>query len=210
MKSYGSGDVWGPGAVTTGEPSLSVLVADAAAGDELAYAALVERFSGLVWSVTRAFRLSRDDAADAYQTTWLRFVEHIGHIREPERVASWLATTTRRQCLVILDRAGRSVPTEFDDNQLPWPDETAELDAELDAGQSQAALQRAFDDLPERGRARLQVLAADPAPSYAQAAAALDMPVGSIGPTRARCLARLRRSPQLVRISADRDMSLSC
>ena len=209
MKTYCDEEIGRQEPVATEEPSLSALVGQAANGNEEACAALIQRFSGLVWSVTRTFRLNHDDAADVYQTTWLRFVEHSRQIREPERVGSWLATTTRRQCLVTLEKAGRAVPTEFDDNHLPSPDKTSELDAELDAGQSQAALRRAVDDLPERGRALLQVLSADPAPSYAEVAAALDMPIGSIGPTRARCIERLRRSPQLVRLTTDRNVSLS-
>lgn len=209
MKTNCGGQVKERGPGGAEETGLAELVGEAATGDEQAWSALVDRFSGLVWSVTRAFRLSRDDAADVYQTTWLRFVEHLGHIREPERVGSWLATTTRRQCIVTLEKAGRAVPTEFEDSQLLAPDRTSELDAVLDAGQDRAALREAFDDLPERGRALLRVLSADPAPSYAEAAAVLDMPIGSIGPTRARCLERLRRSPQLVRLTADMGISLS-
>lgn len=184
------------------ERDLSVLVRDAAEGDQQAWAALVERFSGLVWSVTRAFRLSRADAADVCQTAWLRLVEHLGDIREPERVGAWLATTTRRECLLTLQKAGRAIPTEFDDDHLVSPDATADLDGALDAGQHQAALWRALEELPERGRAVLRVLMAEPAPSYAEAAAALGVPIGSLGPTRARCLERLRNSPELAGITA--------
>lgn len=195
--------------VTTEEPDVAVLVRDAAGGDEHAWAALVERFSGLVWSVTRAMRLSQADASDVSQTTWLRLVEHLGDIREPERVGAWLATTARRESLRILQKAGRAVPTEFDDDRLVSPDTTSDLDASLDAGQHVTALWRAFEELPEPGRALLRVLMADPAPSYVEAAAALGMPIGSIGPTRARCLERLRRSPELVGITADLGGSLS-
>lgn len=191
------------------EADVSALVMAAAGGDQRAWAALVQRFSSLVWSVTRAYRLSQADAADVCQTTWLRLVEHLGDIREPERVGAWLATTTRRECLLTLSKAGRVVPTQFDDDHLVSLDNTSELDAGLDAGQRQAALWRAFDDLPERGRALLRVLMADPAPSYAEAAAALGMPIGSLGPTRARCLERLRRNPELVGITAELGGSFS-
>ena len=186
----------------TQAPDVSALVRGAAEGDEDAWAALVERFSGLVWSVTRGFRLSHHDAAEVSQTAWLQLVEHLGDIREPERVGAWLATTTRRLCLTTLRKAGRAVPVELDDGCLVSPDRTAELDTALDASQRRAALSRALEDLPEPGQALLRLLSSDPAPSYAEAAAALDMPIGSIGPTRARCLERLRRSPQLVRLTA--------
>jgi RNA polymerase sigma factor (sigma-70 family) len=184
------------------ERDVATLVRSAAEGDQEAWAALVERFSGLVWSVTRGFRLSHHDAAEVSQTTWLQLVEHLGDIREPERVGAWLATTTRRQCLTTLRKTGRALPVDLDDGYLISPDSTAELDTALDAGQRRAALSRALDDLPEPGKALLRLLSSDPAPSYAEAAAALDMPIGSIGPTRARCLERLRRSPELVGLSA--------
>lgn len=186
----------------TEELDLSVLVRGAAEGDERAWVALVERFSGLVWSVARAYRLSQADAADVSQTTWLRLAEHLGDIHEPLGVGAWLATTTRRECLRSLQKARRTVPNDFEDDHFVSPDNTAEVDASLDAGRQWAALHRAVDDLPEPGRALLRVLMADPAPSYAEAAKALGMPIGSIGPTRARCLARLRRNPELVGLIA--------
>ena len=179
-----------------------MLVRAAADGDQKAWEALVERFSGLVWSVTRGFRLSHHDAAEVSQTTWLQLVEHLGDIREPERVGAWLATTTRRLCLTTLRKTGRALPMDLADGTLVAPDTIAELDTALDARRRRAALSRALDDLPEPGKALLVLLSSDPAPSYAEAAAALDMPIGSIGPTRARCLERLRRSPQLVGLSA--------
>ena len=184
------------------ESDVAALVRSAADGDQEAWAALVERFSGLVWSVTRGFRLSHHDAAEVSQTTWLQLVEHLHDIREPERVGAWLATTTRRLCLTTLRKAGRAVPVDLDDGYLVAPDTTDELDTAIDADQRRAALARALDDLPEPGQTLLRLLSSDPAPTYAEAAAALHMPIGSIGPTRARCLERLRRSPELVAIGA--------
>lgn len=184
------------------EPDVAALVRHAAEGDQEAWAALVEQFSGLVWSVTRTFRLRHHDAAEVSQTAWLQLVEHLGDIREPERVGAWLATTTRRLCLTTLRKTGRSVPVDLDEGDLVSPDATNELDSALEAGRRRAALSQALDDLPEPGKALLRLLSADPAPSYADAAAVLDMPIGSIGPTRARCLERLRRSPQLVALGA--------
>ena len=184
------------------EPDVADLVRRAAEGDQQAWATLVERFSGLVWSVTRSFRLSHHVAAEVSQTAWLQLVEHLDDIREPERVGAWLATTTRRLCLTTLRKTGRAVPVDLDDSDLVSPDTTAELHAALESGQRRAALARALDDLPQPGQALLRLLSSDPTPSYADAAAALDMPIGSIGPTRARCLERLRRSPQLVALGA--------
>lgn len=182
----------------------SALVAAAAAGDEAAWRALVDRYAGLVWSVTRAFRLSGADAADAFQNAWLRFAEHISRIERPDRVGAWLATTTRRECLQSIKASARSLVTDdmtvfelgFGDDSDLAADPTAGvvLAAEqqrLDAARS-AALWEAFSQLPARCRDLLRVLMATPPPSYAEVAAALDLPVGSIGPTRARCLRRLR------------------
>ena len=184
------------------EPDVAALVRAAADGDAEAWAALVERFSALVWSVTRGFGLSHHDAAEVSQTAWLQLVEHLGDIRQPERVGAWLATTTRRLCLTTLRKTGRAVPADLDDYYLVSPDATGELDTALDAGRRRAAVSRALEDLPEPGKALLRLLSSDPAPSYAEAAATLRMPVGSIGPTRARCLERLRRSPELAGLSA--------
>jgi RNA polymerase sigma factor (sigma-70 family) len=187
------------------EGAVGALVRAAADGDQAAWGALVERFSGLVWAVARAHRLSRADAADVSQTTWMRLVEHLGDIRDPERVGAWLSATARHECLRVIRKSGRAVPTELDDDHLADSDAEVgfELEARLDAAQHQEALWAAFERLPERGRALLRVLMADPAPSYAEAAAALGMPIGSLGPTRARCLERLRNSPELAALASE-------
>jgi RNA polymerase sigma factor (sigma-70 family) len=175
------------------------LVTRAADGDEAAWQRLVELFSGLVWSVTRAFRLANADAADVFQTTWLRLAEHIRRIDQPDRVGAWLATAARRECLQYLRSSGRAIPTDDLDRLegtpvLDNPAEEAILAAEReqeDAARA-VALWRAVDRLPARCHELLRVLMASPPPSYAEVAAALGLPVGSIGPTRARCLQTLR------------------
>ena len=187
------------------DAAVAALVLSAREGDQTAWDGLVERFSGLVWAVARAHRLSKADAADVSQTTWMRLVEHLDGIREPERLGAWLAATARHECLRTIRKTGRAAPTELDDDHLPDTDVDLgpELDARLDAAEHQEALWAAFERLPERGRAVLRVLMADPAPSYAEAAAALDMPIGSLGPTRARCLERLRKSPELAALAGE-------
>ena len=175
------------------------LVTSAASGDAGAWRLIVERFSGLVWSVIRAYRLGSADAADVFQTTWLRLAEHIGRIEQPDRVGAWLATAARRECLQCLRSAGRTVPTD----DASWlegppvldnPTEAAILRAEQqqeDAARDMA-LWRAVSLLSERCQQLLRILMASPPPSYAEVAAGLGLPVGSIGPTRARCLQALR------------------
>jgi RNA polymerase sigma factor (sigma-70 family) len=176
------------------------LVRAAASGDEAAWRAIVERFSGLVWAVTRGYRLPQADAADVFQTTWLRLAEHLGRITSPEHLGAWLATTTRHECLRTARASMRTVPAGDDaltgfgyiDSQSP---EQALLDAEAARLRSERAREvwRAFHGLSARCQQLLRVLMATPPPSYAEVSAALEMPVGSIGPTRARCLGNLRR-----------------
>lgn len=185
------------------ERDLSALVRDAAAGDAAAWDALVERFSGLVWSVARGYGLNRADAADVSQTAWLRLVEHLGDIRDPDAVGGWLATTVRHEALRTLRRSGRAIPTDADEWDVGVADDLLAIDERLTADEHKAALWQAFARLPDRCRALLRVLMADPPPSYAEAAAALGIPIGSLGPTRARCLERLRASPELGSISVE-------
>jgi RNA polymerase sigma factor (sigma-70 family) len=176
-----------------------LLVRGAAGGDEVAWRGLVARYSSLVWAVARAHRLANADAADVVQTTWLRLAEHIGRIEHPDRVGAWLATAARRECLQSLRSAARTAPTDdmdrFDITPAAGnPTEEAVLAAETereDAARA-AAMWRAFDRLSGRCRELLRILMATPPPSYAEVAAALGLPLGSIGPTRARCLQRLR------------------
>lgn len=172
--------------------SVSSLVQEAAEGRSEAWGALVERYAGLVWSVARSFGLSSADAADVTQTTWLRLVERLDTIRDPDRVGAWLATTARNESLQTLRRAGRQIPTDDEIRLEPREPASAPVDAGLLTSERDAVLWRAVDELTDRCRRLLRVLMTDPAPSYEEAAAALDMPVGSIGPTRARCLERLR------------------
>jgi len=175
------------------------LVRGAAGGDEVAWRGLVERFSGLVWAVARAYRLTHADAADVYQTTWLRLAEHIRRIDHPDRVGAWLATAARRECLQSLRSTARTTPTDDMDRldaspAVGNPTEETVLAAEQEREDADraAVVWRALGRLSARCRELLRVLMASPPPSYAEVAAALVLPLGSIGPTRARCLQRLR------------------
>jgi RNA polymerase sigma factor (sigma-70 family) len=166
------------------------LVRAAAAGDRAAWNLLVERFTGLLWSIARAHRLAEPDAADVVQTTWLRLVEHLERIAEPDRVGAWLATTARRECLRTIRARGRLVPV--DDEGLPDLVSDAPPELGLVLAERDTSVWRAFSLLSERCRTLLRILMADPAPSYEEVSAALELPIGSIGPTRGRCLERLR------------------
>lgn len=170
---------------------VSTLVRDAKLGDQRAWDAIVARYAGMVWAIARAHRLCDADAADAAQATWLKLLEHVGDIKDPRCVGGWLATTARRECLRILRHAGRVDPLD----ELPeTADGGPDVDERLLTSERDARLWRAFEALDTRDQALLRMLAAEPAPSYEEIGAALGMPVGSIGPTRARALARLRRA----------------
>jgi len=178
---------------------LAELVQSASEGDQAAWNALVERFNGLLWATARAHRLSPSDSAEVVQTTWLRLVEHLDRIRDRDRLGAWLATTARRECLRLIRHGSREFAAsdlaELD-GRSETPVGTAILFAERDE-----ALWRAFSALGERCQALLRLLIADEPPSYEEISAALGMPIGAIGPTRQRCLERLRRDPSLADLS---------
>jgi RNA polymerase sigma factor (sigma-70 family) len=163
----------------------------AAAGDELAWGQLVTRFEGLVWSIVRSFRLGQADAADVVQTTWLRLIEHLDRVQQPDRVGAWLATTARHECLALLRRQGRPGLASDDVEDVVDPQPAPGDD--LLTRERDAALWAALERVSEPCRRLLRVLASDPPPSYHEVSLALDMPIGSIGPRRARCLDNLRR-----------------
>jgi RNA polymerase sigma factor (sigma-70 family) len=178
---------------------VTVLVRRAAAGQQTAWEALVDEYSHLVWSVVRGFRLGEAQAADAAQTTWLRLVEHLTDIRDPERLPGWLRTTARRTCLAIIRESGREQLTEHVDDLSASigryrDDEDGGPEARVLRQDRQALVRQALAGLTERQRTLLALLVASPPMSYSEIGARLDMPVGSIGPTRARILARLREA----------------
>jgi RNA polymerase sigma factor (sigma-70 family) len=182
--------------VTVGpEASLGVLIEQAARGDDRAWNVLVDRFSSLVWATARAHRLARDDAADVAQTTWLRLVENLDRIREPDRIGAWLATTARHESLRVIRRGAREQPVD-DADLFEAPDDDA-IERILGDPARDGALWRAFAALSERCKSLLRLLLSDEEPSYDVVGAALGMPVGAIGPTRMRCLERLRRTADL-------------
>lgn len=183
--------------VTLPEAEMADLLERAAAGDQSAWSRIVDRYAPLVWSVARSFRLSSADAADVHQATWLRLVEQVDSIRDPERLGAWLATTARREALALLRRASRDLPTGDMHLLEPRLDSSAPdhgPDSEVLRRERDEDLWNAIGKLPGNCRNLLRLLLIDPPPSYAEVSAALDIPVGSIGPTRARCLEHLRRS----------------
>jgi RNA polymerase sigma factor (sigma-70 family) len=169
------------------------LLAQAAAGDERAWNALVAQHTRLLWSVARSYRLDQADAADVVQTTWLRLLEHLDRIEDPTRLVGWLVTTARRECLRVLRRSGRERLIVDEDAAVEIVDDDAEpVETRLITNERNATLWRAFRRLPERCQRLLRIAVAMPQ-AYDEVSSALGMPVGSIGPTRARCLVQLRK-----------------
>jgi len=169
-------------------------------GHDAAWQELFARFGGLLWSVARSYRLGHSDAGDVVQCTWLKLVQHLGSIQNPEAVGAWLATTARRECLRVID-GGRAQVLFGDDVPEP-PGEEVELDEDLLRSERDCLLWHAVSLLRPEDQALVRMLASDPPASYAEISAALDMPIGSIGPTRARCLERLRARCEQLRLYA--------
>jgi RNA polymerase sigma factor (sigma-70 family) len=169
--------------------AVRVLIDAATRGEQSAWDALVDAYGGLVWSVIRSFRLYGADAADISQTVWLRMVEHIGRLRDPERAGAWLATTARNECLRVLRKSGRQVVMADVPEVSGAGDDVARG---LVAAEDHAAFVQALERVPARCQTLLRLMVADPPLSYDEIAEILDMPKGSIGPTRGRCLDHLR------------------
>jgi len=174
--------------------TLAALVGAAADRDDGAWNELVRRFAGLVAHTIRRYRLAPADAQDVSQLVWLRLVEHLSTLREPAALPGWLSTTTRHECERHLRISGRTVAA--DPMTLEPFDDAAghEVDESLLAGERRRAMLEGLAELSAHQRDLLLMLSADPPYSYAEISRTMDIPVGSIGPTRSRILARLRET----------------
>lgn len=173
--------------------SVTQLVAGALAGDEGSWSEIVRRHTRLVMARVRQFRLTPQQAEDVAQTVWLNLLEHLGDLREPEALPGWISTATRHECIRTSNLARRSIPVDPSTGRLDAQDD-AEPDTDLLRSERHAALRAALAELPTHQRELLLLLSTDPPPSYQEVSARLGIPVGSIGPTRQRGLARLRRT----------------
>ncbi len=167
---------------TTGD-----LVRRAGRGDADAWRGLVDRYSRLLCSIARSYGLSSEDVDDVMQTTWLRLVERLTLLRDPSRAGAWLAVTARRESMATLRRRGRERPLQGSGPSVTGPHHVV-IGRDL-----AASVAAALEAIPPRCRHLLELFIASPGLSYAEISAALEMPVGSVGPTRARCLTHLRR-----------------
>jgi RNA polymerase sigma factor (sigma-70 family) len=192
------------GPVMSDDSSVDALVARVVGGDQEAWNEIIERYAPLVWSVCLRHQLSRADIDDVGQSVWLLLVENIGKLREPAALPGWLATTTKRECLRVLRTTRRHDHADLPpEDQLPPDPDAVTIEQEVIAAERHAALRAAFAELPQGCHGLLSLLIDDPPLSYADISKRLGLAVGSIGPTRARCLDRLRRSPHLTAILGD-------
>jgi RNA polymerase sigma factor (sigma-70 family) len=180
------------------------LVRRARSGDAAAWEQIVDRHQSLLWWLARQFRLNTEDAADVVQLTWLKCLEHLDQLTDVEALGGWLSTICRRECLRLTGRRGQEVlvsELEEDQHQVgvtgpSWlGDDPGDVVARRD---ERAGLLEAIERLPPRPRAVLKALMTDDGIGYAQVAERLGVPIGSLGPTRNRALARLRADPRLV------------
>jgi RNA polymerase sigma factor (sigma-70 family) len=188
-----SEDPWPPGGTDMG-----TLVTEARGGSQAAWNQLVERLLPLVTSLIRRHRVYGADADDVNQTVWLRLVEHLDRIEEPLALPGWLSTVTRNECLRLLQRRGRMVPTDPQESPtFERADDTPDPADALMITERHSALVDALLELPADRRELLLLLTEDPPLSYAEISRRSGIPVGSIGPTRARAIQQLRNSRAL-------------
>lgn len=172
-------------------PTTAELLRGAGGGDQYAWEQLVNRFGPAVAATIGSYRLQEADARDVTQRTWLRMIEHHRQLREPEALAGWLMTTARRECLRILSDQRRSCP--FDAAATAdRPDPTCNVEQRAVDADTARRLRRLMSSLPARSGMLLGFLFQDNPPAYAELSRRTGIPVGSIGPTRARALRQLR------------------
>jgi len=175
---------------------LTDLVERAVEGDATAWGEIVSRLENLVWSVVRGFRMNDQDAQDATQLTWLRAVENLNRVSDPERLGLWLATIARRECMRIIERSSRSMPV---DPQVEFVRQPTSVDFSKDVEDKSTvdSVIEALKTVSPDCQALLRLVLCDPPMSYTDIAELLDISVGTIGPRRQRCLSRLRAAAGL-------------
>jgi RNA polymerase sigma factor (sigma-70 family) len=186
-------------------PSVDDLVTRARNRDKQAWDALVERYAPLIWSICRKHRLNDADAEDVGQTVWLQLVTQLDRVRDPRALPGWLVTTTQRECGRVLRATRASRGTQAAGYLLDAesiPDAQAEIaERELLQAERDAALRAALTCLPPGCQRLIAILIEDPPVPYATISGKLGIPIGSIGPNRARCLEKLRRHPAIAALT---------
>lgn len=177
-------------------PPVAVLVDEAAAGRQEAWNEIVRRFLPLVFSVTGGMRLAPAEQQDVAQSVWLKLYQNLGRIREPDALPGWISVTTRHEALRLM-RTSRhwvsvdpQLPVQSNERSTTAPD----VDEFVLRAERNQMIRDGLRELPEKERRLLEMVAEDPAPTYREISKRLGIPVGSIGPMRARYLAKLRQT----------------
>jgi RNA polymerase sigma factor (sigma-70 family) len=180
------------------DPVVTALVTRDANGEEQAWDALVERYAPLIWSICRRHRLGGADAGDVGRRVWLQLVDHLDTVRDPAALPGWLATTTRRECARVQRTArGAHAAGPAPDAGTIADQHAPTAEEQLLAAERHAALREAFARLPRGCQELITLLIQAPPLPYATISARLNIPAGSVGPDRGRCLDRLRRDPAI-------------
>ncbi|MBO3752957.1 sigma-70 family RNA polymerase sigma factor [Streptosporangiaceae bacterium NEAU-GS5] len=178
------------------DPRVIVLVIRAREGDQDAWDELIERYAPMIWSIGRRYRMDRPDIDDVAQTVWLRLVESLADLHDPGAVGSWLATTTKHECFRTVKARRRQDSMEQTlDFDMTADEQATMVEQELETAERNAILRAAFAKLPPTCQ-RILLLRIEGI-SYEEIGARLDLPIGSLGPKRGRCLAKLRDDPAL-------------
>ena len=178
------------------------LVEAAARGDRQAWKVLYERYAPLISSVCRRYGLAGSDADDVSQAVWLLLVQHLNRLREPSALPGWIGTTTKNEALRVLKARRRIEPADPMADSRFLSTDRPELDEDLIRADQRRALRQGLRQLRPEHRELMLLLLADPHLSYHEISRRLGIPVGSIGPTRARCLRRLRASTEVHAMTA--------
>jgi RNA polymerase sigma factor (sigma-70 family) len=187
------------------DKTVAELVQAAQSGDFEAWNDLVRQFLPLVRAVINRVRLSPADAADVNQTVWLRLVEHLDDLRDPRALPGWLATTARREALRSIEAKKRVTPIDPQDSGIERIESPGEVDDLILKAERAQAVRDGLAELPAGRRQLLELLVAEPPLSYEEISRTLGIPIGSIGPTRARALAQLRNTKAMRAWSGDTD-----
>jgi RNA polymerase sigma factor (sigma-70 family) len=176
------------------DPTVVMLVARARAGDAQAWNQIVERYAPLVWGICRRYGLSPADSEDVGQNVWLKLHQHLSGLREEAALPGWLARTTYNECMGVLRTAQQRRRTELTaEADVPTDGGLVAIERDWERERWHIALREAFTQLRPHCQALLSLLFEDPPVPYREIGERLGMKVGSIGPTRERCLADLRR-----------------
>jgi RNA polymerase sigma factor (sigma-70 family) len=181
------------------ETSDEALLAACLRGDQVAWNELIDRYAALIYSIPLKYGLGEPDAADVFQSVCITLLEKLGSIRAPRGLAAWIITTTSRQCLAVARQRRRdqqhSIPAGLAADDLGPIDPDLLPDEELLVLEREHVVRHAVERLPETCRRLINALFSDePQPSsYQRLADGLGVPMNSLGPTRARCLEKLRR-----------------